>query len=109
MFCDLEANWNILQGWYIFTYAVHAKDISLHVENNYLVLFEYTDFHISINPFTVNPYIGKCAVSTFLSKVPDSDELSTGLMPNNMETNIFTLISIITLTNVLNLFYTLQL
>ena len=55
MFCDLEANWNILQGWYIFTYAVHAKDFSLHVENNYLVLFEYTDFDISIKPFDGQP------------------------------------------------------
>ena len=46
-----------------------AKHFSMFVENNYLTWFDYTDFLISINPFTINPGTGKFPLSLFWPEV----------------------------------------
>ena len=46
----------------VVQFYIHAKHFSFLVENGHLVWFEYTEFHISINPFG----IGKCVLGTFL-------------------------------------------
>ena len=51
IFCDLDVNWNVLQGWYSFTYFGECWTL-FYV---YLVFFDDTDFRISINPFIANP------------------------------------------------------
>ena len=47
--CDLDVY--VLPSWYNFTYSVDAKHFPMLIKNDYLIWFEYTDFHI-FNSFT---------------------------------------------------------
>ena len=37
MFTYLDVSWNVLQGWYTFTYFRYAKQFSMFVENKCIV------------------------------------------------------------------------
>ena len=55
IFCGLGINWYVLQSFPVLHSLWHAKHISMLVENNHLVWFEYTDFHIFNSPFHYQP------------------------------------------------------
>ena len=82
----------------------NTKHFSVFVENNYLVLFENTDYWIMINHFTTNPGYRQICVDCILTR----SEVKTDLMIANMKHNIIPSIFTIILPNVLTLCYPLH-
>ena len=86
----------------------NAKHFSILVENNYQVCFQYTDFHISINPFTAIPGCWQMCVRYIFCEgrlIAISREGSNGPMHLNMKNKIFPLTSNIIHPKVLTLRY----
>ena len=96
-------------GWLGWTLLWNAKRFSLLVENNYLVWFRYTDFHILINPFTANPVNWQICAGYILARSASSPDTQWGdNRPDTMKNDLFLPISTIILPKVLNLLYFLQ-
>ena len=96
-------------SWYIIPRI--AKAFLCYLENMCLIWFEYTDFLISINPFTNNPVHWQICIEHILTRNAsplDRDEIKIDLMLTNMKSNIFPLISTIILTKVLTPFYSVH-
>ena len=100
-----------LAQFYIFWGRPNPFVLTTSVENNYIVWFECTDFHILINPFTTNPgyylmYVGYIFARSVSS--PHCDGVTIDPLLLNMKNIIFPLISSIILPKMLTLLYPLQ-
>ena len=74
----------------------NTKHFPMLVENTYIIWFEYTEFHIFINPFTA--IIGNwqmCVryISEKSASSPHRDEMTTDLTLFNMKNDTFLLLS----------------
>ena len=68
----------------------HGMHISMLVENNYLVWFEYVDFHILINPLPANTDIGECVSGNIFVRNTSSRWGNNGPdAPQNAEYYVF--------------------
>ena len=87
-----------LEVWCIFTYSLKCSNLSMFVNDNRLVQFEYVEYHILINSFIANPGYWQMCVESILTRSassPNYDEVTTDLMLTNMKNNIFPLLSTI--------------
>ena len=94
IFCNLDVNWNVLQGLYNFTYSV-----------------EFTEFHILISSLTTNTVYWQMCVGYIFARnasSPHRDEVTTDPKLLNMKNCIFSFICNIIHLEVLNRFYPVQ-
>ena len=90
LFSYLDVNWNVLQGWYIFTYSLECLTPFFACrEYVYLVQFDYAT---SIKPFNTKPGYWKICVNNMLAKsalLLDRDDVKLDLMLVWTKNNIF--------------------
>ena len=73
--CDWDVNWNVLEGWYIFTYYKYICWILFYFCREKLVcLTSIYGLCILINPVTANPRYRRTCVEYILSRSASSPD-----------------------------------